>query len=117
MKKFILPILTAFALTACEEMNFACDETSAVAAADFINENYEQYGGALELSDAQLVKSDEGHLYCRAQANIGSKFINYELIKKTNGDIYIMVNPLGDIIDEAFDETMKELDSIDFDMD
>ena len=88
-----------------------------MAAADFINENYEQYGGALELSDAQLVKSDEGHLYCRAQANIGSKFIKYELIKKTNGDIYIMVNPLGDIIDEAFDETMKELDSIDFDMD
>ena len=113
MKKFIFPVLGALFLVGCEEINFACDETSARGAADFINENYEQYGGALELTDAKLVKSEPNHLFCRAKANVHTEYINYELVRKSNGDIYVMVNPLGDIIDETIKELDTELNTMD----
>ena len=80
-----------------------------------INEKFEQFGGALELQSPEVVKSEPNHIFCRAKANINVKYINYELIKKSNGDIYIGVNPLGDAIDEAFDE-VNDFDFEEFDL-
>ena len=114
MKKLLFLISAVLFLGACEQIDFACDEISANAAADFINEKYEQYGGALELHDAQLIKAEPNHLYCRARANVNTKYINYELVRKSNGDIYVMVNPLGDAINEAIEE-IEDIDFFDFD--
>lgn len=112
MKKLLCAILGITLLTACEEINFACDAISANTAADLINENFDNFGGALELSNPKLIKSEPNHIYCRAQSNVNVKYINYELVRKSDGDIYIMVNPLSDMFDEAIDDAF---DFSDFD--
>lgn len=110
MKKIILGLCGVALLAGCEDINFACDETSAREAANLINEKFDAYGGALELSAPETIKSEPNHLFCRARANVNTKYITYELVKKSDGDIYIMVNPLADSIDEAIDEFDTEFD-------
>ena len=104
MKKLLFAMLGVLVLAGCDDINFACDDISAEAAADFINEEYKQYGGALELRNPTLIKSEPNHIYCRAEANINVKYINYELIQKSDGEIFIKVNPLGDMINETINE-------------
>ena len=109
-KLLTITLISTFALSACgDQINIACDKTSAKAAEDLLNKD-DPYNGALELTNPQTIKTEPNHVYCRADANVITKQVNYEVLKKSNGDIFIFANPLDNAIDEAFKEFEKEID-------
>jgi len=108
MRKLILPLCAITLLAGCDELlpaKLACDERSADMAAELINEKTD-LNGALELLNPHTLRKEPNHVYCRATSNIDESSIDYEVIKKSNGDIYVLVNVYENAVKQILDNVL-----------
>lgn len=100
-------------------MEFKCDDSIVLETAqNLINKSMPNMEGNIRLRDPETIFSTQNSLTCRGYSNI-RQYFTYNVEREPNGEIFVFVNPVKDIMDAAekeyeqkWQESMKEFNNM-----
>lgn len=89
-------------------MEFKCEDSIILETAqDLINKSMPNMDGNVRLRDPETVFATQNSLTCQGYSNI-RQYFTYNVEREQNGEIFVFVNPIKDIMDAAEKEYEKK---------